>query len=102
MLFARALLSALGKNRLGFRNKGFLSELVCNMTEVSPAVPSDKVLKRANEENEDTAAAKKLKTENSQKMSRNIRKESGFTHRLLWERILWHAEKPRKLAVQNY
>ncbi|XP_072311384.1 pseudouridylate synthase 1 homolog [Eucyclogobius newberryi] len=60
MFCVRPFLSA-----LGFRNKDIFSKLIRNMSEVSQSVPSDKVLKRINEENEDTVVAKKLKTDDS-------------------------------------
>ncbi|XP_020795929.2 tRNA pseudouridine synthase A [Boleophthalmus pectinirostris] len=65
MLFVRPLLCALGNSKLRFRNKDFLTKLICNMSEISEGVPSGKVLKRVSEDNEDTAVSKKLKTGDS-------------------------------------
>ncbi|XP_074473962.1 pseudouridylate synthase 1 homolog [Sebastes fasciatus] len=71
MFKTRPLLSALVNHRLTLeRNGGPLSKLFCIMSEASRDEPTAKLLKRANEENEDSAekvqATKKLKAEGEQ------------------------------------
>ncbi|KAL3041526.1 hypothetical protein OYC64_019669 [Pagothenia borchgrevinki] len=67
MFKTRQLLSALFNHRLTLERNGGLCKLVCMMSEASIDEQTAKQLKRANEENEDSAeklqATKKLKTE---------------------------------------
>lgn len=74
MLYVRPLFSALNC-RLAFRRKGCLTKLICNMSEISKDEQTDKVLKRVSEENEDTVAAKKLKTDEVQDDERKYPKK---------------------------
>ncbi|XP_054468853.1 tRNA pseudouridine synthase A [Anoplopoma fimbria] len=70
MLKIRPLLSALVNNRLTLERHGGPCKLICKMSEGSRDEQTATLLKRANEENEDSAekvqAAKKLKAEGEQ------------------------------------